>query len=61
MNAFTDMITRESTGEHGVDENGEFEMFRVYGEEHCRCHPETCCHFDGLRDVDYVEKVYKKS
>lgn len=46
------------TDEEGRDEKGEYFIQRVYGKEYCNCHPETCTHFDNIRNVDYKRKVY---
>ena len=54
-----DLINIEKTNKSGKDEKGEYYIERIYGQEYCHCHPETCCHFDGLRHVDYERKVYK--
>ena len=42
----------------GSDSDGDFEIIRTHGKRYCNCHPETCCHFDGITYVDYLEKVY---
>lgn len=60
MSRCTDQNTPrvEKTGETGVDEKGEYYILRTYGKQYCRCHPETCPHFDGIISVDYKEKIY---
>lgn len=56
---YGDEIKEIKTNKNGKDEKGEYEIVNVVGEEYCNCHPETCCHFDGKRSVNYEKKVYK--
>jgi hypothetical protein len=36
------------TGATGVDEKGEYKIKSISEYRVCRCHPETCNHFDGM-------------
>lgn len=42
------------------DEKGEYIERRIEKDDYCSCHPETCCHFDGMRRVIVIEKDYLK-
>lgn len=40
------------------DNKGKYQNKVTVTQEHCSCHPETCCHFDGMRDINKTEKIY---
>ena len=42
------------------DEKGKYQVKYITKEKLCSCHPETCCHFDGVIVVNSQEKVYLK-
>lgn len=40
------------------DEGGKYQIFKVFYEHPCNCHPETCCHEDGKVLREREEKIY---
>jgi len=45
--------------EKGQDEKGEYTLYERRYEAPCRCHPETCCHFDEKEWRTEMYKIYK--
>lgn len=38
------------------DEKGKYRLRKIYRQQYCNCHPETCPHFNRMRDVFFKEE-----